>query len=703
MFPVFRIFLTRLVRVCLLLSLFSSFLAQAEVVATDWLTDAYHPPVAVRLVLTGQSDPQSGEAAGYLEVKLDKGWKTYWRSPGEGGVAPEIDWSASENVSDFQWHWPFPSRFSLLGIETIGYQGDTLFPITLKIQDWQQPVLFKARLRLSSCSTVCVITDYPVELSFIPDQLMPSSNEVAQYAQAMSRVPQKTQQLLTLGAVWDEAQQRLQITAHNPQGWQQPDLLLDGQSDKVAESSFTQPRIQVDGQNLTATFTVSSWLGKADLSGESVQVTFADQSLLVEQTVAIESGLIQSTTSGWALVLMFASALLGGLILNVMPCVLPVLGMKLTSVLTLDKPQRRSVRLQFLTSAAGILSAFWLIAIGLLALKWSGQAIGWGIQFQSASFIVLMLLITTLFGANMLGLFELRLPVSASTWMATRGSDQRYLGHYLQGMFATLLATPCSTPFLGTAVAFALGADTLTLWFIFTGLGIGMALPWLLVALFPQLALRLPKPGAWMNRIKILFGLMLLATSLWLLTLLAAHWPLWAILLYLLSTLALCVWQGWRHYGDQRIVLFVLITVLSFGAGLWLAKLSTTHGLTQLSDDLPWQPLVAEQIAQHVEQGKVVLVDVTADWCITCKVNKMNVLLQNPVHKALQQEEVVLIRGDWTLPSESVTRFLQNHGRFGVPFNIVYGPQAPQGIALPVLLTDRAVMDALRQAKGEAR
>lgn len=236
-----------------------------------------------------------------------------------------------------------------------------------------------------------------------------------------------------------------------------------------------------------------------------------------------------------------------------------------------------------------------------------------------------------------------------TTKLATYGGNGMS-GHFWQGAFATLLATPCSAPFLGTAVAVALTASLPTLWGLFLSLGLGMSAPWLLVALRPGLALRLPRPGRWMNVLCRILGLMMLGSAIWLATLLLPHF------------------------------------------GFTASK--------SAQDTVQWQPLSEQAIQSALAQHKRVFVDVTADWCITCKVNKYNVLQKEDVQAALQQPDVVALRGDWTLPSDAITDFLKTRGQVAVPFNQVYGPGLPEGEALPTLLTRDAVLQTLKKAKG---
>ncbi|USD34406.1 MULTISPECIES: protein-disulfide reductase DsbD family protein [Vibrio] len=666
-------------------------------VDTGWMSKEEHPPLKTRFVLTGQIDESAKTVEGLLEVELDDDWKTYWRSPGEGGIAPSIDWGESTNLANVKWHWPYPDQFSLLGINTLGYKEKVTIPMTLQVEDFSQPVSIDANLTMSSCTTICVLTDYPFSLTFMPSDLMINQEALYKHAQAISQVPKSSPLLSNATATWDTSANVLQVKMTKALGWQEPELIVDGHTDEAKEYSYKLTNVNVDENTVIATFEVSSWLGEIEFDDQSVFVTVKDKNFLAEQDVVVVNGAI--VKEDISLLPMIGFALFGGLILNVMPCVLPVLGMKLSSIVAVQGVERRQIRWQFLASSAGILTSFWLLAAFLLVLKLTGNAVGWGIQFQSGWFLAIMVLVTGLFGANMLGLFEIRLSSQANTWAASKG-DNSYTGHFTQGMFATLLATPCSAPFLGTAVAFALAASSLELLAIFTALALGMALPWIGVALFPGIANLLPKPGAWMNQLKLLFGIMMLMTSVWLLSLLNNHIPSFWIVLIALPSVVLILARVKKVYGDKAMAISGSAAVLLLAGGFVLASLTTEHWATPLPNDLVWQPLSDERIHQAVEQGQTVFVNVTADWCVTCKANEIGVILQDPVYPALKHPSMTLIEGDWTHPDGSVTDYLRANGRFGVPFNIVYGPEAPQGIPLPVILSSDAVMEAIATAGG---
>jgi len=698
--------LLRLFTIVLLLNSLSVRSADFIQTSTGWLISPLHAPVSVQAQMTGKVDPKTKTADLLLDINLEGDWKTYWRSPGEGGVAPTFEWQTeSQNINQVNWFWPAPKRYPVLGVDTLGYKHQIHLPLTVELQDLSQPTLLKGRLTIASCTTICVLSDYDIELSFSMADLIIDQDIAFRYAQAMGSVPpiidekqivegQNSASITQFVSYWNQNKQQLVVQVTNQFDWQQPDIFVDLKTPELDGIFFSTPQLNIDKKQLTATFDASSWAGEVDLTATKIHATIIDKNVAAELVGTSGNNVIAPPNEASNIVSMFLIALLGGLILNIMPCVLPVLGMKLSSILSAHGIKKSQIRKQFLASSLGILSSFWLLALFLLTLKLSGEALGWGIQFQNPYFIAAMVAITALFAANMLGLFEIQLPSNMQTWLATKG-DQSYLGHFLQGMFATLLATPCSAPFLGTAVAFALGASVLELLAIFSALGLGMALPWLLIALFPSIALLLPKPGRWMGSVKLVFALMILATSLWLLTLLSSFIGTTAVLFVALLLLLILFTLVAQKHGKKILLITLASTLLISAVGLLVSSLTAKHWATPLANDLHWQPLDTIQLKQHIDAGKTVFVDVTADWCVTCKANKIGVLLQDPVYSALQAENIVLMKGDWTVRSDKITEYLQSYGRYGVPFNIVYGPAVPQGIELSTILSSDAVMQAI--------
>lgn len=646
---------------------------------TGWLTSPQNDHAKVRL----QADRSTADQTRILlDVELESGWKTYWHSPGEGGIAPQILWH--EPIAALQWHWPVPRHFEVAGLSTQGYQGDVTFPLSLNYPAGQP---LKGTLRLSTCSNVCILTDYPFTLAV--DGQAPANFDFA-WAKAMSTLPQPLPAETRVELGYQHNQ--LQLRAERADGWQSPALFIDA----LEGAEFGKPALEVQGNTLIARVQVSDgWQGDApDLRGQSLGLLLTSGEQAWQGKGAIGAPLVlpgQSHSLFWLL----GAALLGGLILNLMPCVLPVLALKLGSVLQHQERAQGAVRRQFLAASAGIIASFWVLAAMSSLLRTTQGAVGWGIQFQSAGFIGFVVLVTLLFCANLLGLFEIRLPSNLNTRLATSGGNGLG-GHFLQGIFATLLATPCSAPFLGTAVAFALAAPLGQLWLIFTALGIGMSLPWLLVAALPRLALWLPKPGRWMNHLRILLGLMMLGSSLWLTSLLDNHlgsyatgWLMVAMLLALLTGII------WR-YGIRGFTLAIALAAL-IGSPLLLSGAFSAQGSASV-DKVVWLPLSERAITDALAQNKRVFIDVTADWCVTCKANKYNVLLRDEVQQALSAPDVVALRGDWSKPNDTIAAFLRKRGAAAVPFNQIYGPELPQGVTLSPLLDKDDLLTTLHKA-----
>jgi len=642
---------------------------------SGWLRNAQNSHAEVRLRSASHNDNQQL----LLDIRLQPGWKTYWRTPGEGGVAPEIRWQTPD--VNAQWFWPAPERFDVSGLTTQGYKGDITLPIALA--NVSSPRL-AGTLTLSTCSDVCILTDFPFSL----DLRQPADTRFARdFAEAMGRIPAASGLTDQLDASFVNGE--LQIRAQRQGGWQKPELFFD----YPPGSMLAAPHISVNGDILNARVAVTDEWGETapDLRGKTLSLVVADAGIAQQSAIHIGAQTLVSGAAAQTIGSVLLLALLGGLILNLMPCVLPVLAIKLSSLVQQQGQTQRQTRQQFLASSAGIIFSFLLLALLMTGLRLSGQALGWGIQFQSSGFLLVMVLVMFLFSASLFDLLHFRLPSRLNTQLATQGGDG-LLGHFGQGAFATLLATPCSAPFLGTAVAYALTAPLPQLWLLFVALGVGMSLPWLLVAALPGMARCLPRPGRWMVHLRTVLGLFMLIATFWLVTLLVPHWgSTFAAGLAGLLLLVLCGWLVKRRALQQAGVVFITLTLA--GALFLMTRISPEE------ETLHWQPLTEAAIHQALEQDKRVFVDVTADWCITCKVNKSRVLNQPDVRAALKADDVVLLRGDWTQPDPAIGEFLQRRDRVAIPFNQIYGPALPQGQILSPLLSREAVISTLSEAK----
>ncbi|MDR3462566.1 MAG: protein-disulfide reductase DsbD family protein [Beijerinckiaceae bacterium] len=644
-----------------------------------------------------------------LEVKLDGDWKTYWRSPGDAGLPPQLDWAGSANLQSATLLYPAPKRLTLLGLQTFGYKHHVIFPLDVHPTAPGQALDLKLKLDLLVCATLCVPHTFNLALN-LPAGAAPPGPEAQSIAKARAAVPTSEGLApLTVTSATDVSDQggpALEIKAHALDGFEAPDVIAE----ITPALSLGLPRITLSTDRHDADFIIplaEKLPPGALLQGRDVVVTLADGDRAVEKRVDIAKGAaVDRAASGPSLLSVLAIALLGGLILNVMPCVLPVLSLKLLATVRHSGQSRAYLRASFLAAAAGIIVSFLGIAGALIALRTAGRTIGWGLQFQEPAFIAGMAAIVTLFACNVFGLFEVPLPRFIANMASSRlGPDVNLAGHFITGVFATLLATPCTAPFLGTAVGFALTGGPLEILSIFLALGIGLALPYFVAAALPGFAARLPKPGRWMIWVKQALAVPLVATAVWLLSILAAQAGLLLAGLVAALLVAIAVLLFFRSKApiSQRGFAMPAVTAFVLGAIL-LPGLAGRAGLraAAVNDGIAWRDFDRAGIKSLVSQGKTVFVDVTADWCLTCQANARLVLAQDAIAGRLNTQAVSM-RADWTRPDSAISAYLAQYGRYGIPFNIVYGPGAPSGIVLPELLSAGDVAGALDKAEGVER
>ncbi|PKU23813.1 disulfide bond formation protein DsbD [Telmatospirillum siberiense] len=660
--------------------------------SSDW---SHNDQGAVRLISAVTAVGDSGRLQLGLEFHLKPGWKIYWRSPGDAGFPPSIDWKGSDNLADAMIAWPAPHRFSVSGLETMGYKDEVVLPIVVRLNDPAQPAALKASVDYLTCDVLCVPghADLALELPAGAAEASPQAHLISRFlAQVPSDGALQGLSLVTAQAT-EGGGLKVVVTANPPLS--NPDLFIE----RADQMLFGKPRIRLQqgGKRVVfETFPVPK-TGEGDLFDKPLTLTVVDGSRgmeVVSDVAQAEPGSRLSKIVG-----MLGVAFLGGFILNLMPCVLPVLSLKVLGLIGHAGAERRVIRAGFLASAAGIMVSFAGLAAAAVAVRSAGAAVGWGIQFQQPLFLVAMVVLITLFAANLFGFFEIPLPQWAAEAGKGRGDSHGMAGHFAAGAFATLLATPCSAPFLGTAVGFALSRGTPEIFAIFLMLGLGMSSPYLVIAAWPQIAQRLPRPGRWMIVLRRLLGGVLVATAGWLLAVLTAEAGTWtgSAVGGLMLAVLLILGFGRRLPAIARGAAVVL---LGFG-GLALANGGPSRPIQGAPSEIKglWAPFSKEALAKSVGEGKVVFVDVTADWCITCQVNKATVVYRGKVADSLRAPDVVALEADWTRPDDDIAAYLAGFGRYGIPFNAVYGPGAPDGIVLPELLTDEAVLDALEKAR----
>jgi suppressor for copper-sensitivity B len=666
----------------------------------------------VRLISATDTVGESPALLFGLHFRMAPGWKIYWRSPGDAGFPPALNWTRSVNLTSARIAWPAPRRFSILGFETAGYEDEVVLPLQVKINNAGQQATLSGEVNFLTCEKICIPYQVPLSLTLPPGPSMPSRDAhlINRFAE---RVPRNGNnhglQLAGTEIITAEDSTSLRIAIQaNVKGGPlvSPDVFIEG----LPELIFGRPTVDIPngGHRTVLKVPVDGMESSAvSLFGKLLTLTVVDGLRAAEWQVTAGGGisfepLPAATTAGLEpqlfLILMFS--LLGGLILNLMPCVLPVLSLKLLAVVGHGSRDRRDIRAGFIASSAGIVATFLALAIGLASLKASGSAIGWGIQFQQPLFLVVMVVVLTLFACNLWGYFDINLSPTVAKAAARTRPSRGLGGHFMTGAFATILATPCSAPFLGTAIGFALSRGTGEIMAVFFCLGLGLALPYLAVAAFPRLATWLPQPGRWMVVLRRILGVSLATTAVWLISVLAAQVGATAGGLVALFMAAIIVilaqtfrWPQRRHLSSAAVV--VLVSAALF-TPFWMPGDKMEY--RQPAADTVWQPFDELAIAGLVASGKVILVDITADWCLTCTVNKAVVLERGAIRERLGGDSIVAMQGDWTRPDAAIARYLAQFGRYGIPFNVVYGPRAPQGIPLPEVLTTYTVASSLDAA-----
>lgn len=666
-------------------------------------------------LITGTYEAKDGTTVLHtgLHMKFQPEWKTYWRSGGDGGFPVELTYEGSSNISDHTLFWPGPHRKVAFGsIETYGYLNEVVLPIDVVIQDASQPAHIAMKARYAVCNELCVYFDHHFTVDVAPNANDAEAQQLIDRYHA--QVPMAngenglriTQTLLT-------SPTSLTVTADSTTPFSDAvDMFIDGNVD----FRFPQPTITFNTDRTQATFTyiiepllkskalkdfpVNFVLVNGEQSVEWPNVSIPTAPDYAAPADATAASAVSPNTPAAPITLssLLVLAFIGGLILNIMPCVLPVLSLKMLSVLKYGGAAQGKIRTSFMLSALGIISSFLLLAGVVIALQQAGMAAGWGFQFQHPGFLLFLILVLTLFAANQFGWFEVMLNQHVNQRVNKKLDDHHHstpLSHFLTGAFATLLATPCSAPFLGTAVGFALSQSALHILIVFGTMGIGLATPYILITAFPQMVSLLPKPGSWMLTVKKILAGFLLVTALWLLTVLHEQTGLRiSIAIGMLMLLMLMVIK--LRTAVKPLVAAIILAAI---AAINFIPVTTPESSEPQASSLPWQPFEEARIASLVGEGNVVLVDVTAEWCITCKFNKANVLTRGTVKERLLQPHTVLMKADYTSPSDTIRDYLKKHGRYGIPFNIIYGPHAPDGIRLPELLSDDAVVGAIKQAE----
>jgi suppressor for copper-sensitivity B len=683
-----------------------TFAFPAYAAASSWVGDTNS---AARLITAVQATGSAGQIDAALQIRLAPGWHAYWRSPGDAGIPPSIDWSGSRNLHSAQLYWPSPRRFLLDGLITQGYENGVALPIAVALDESGQPLGLHALVHYAACKDICI--PYTALLTLqLPTGFAVPGPEAPLISQAWTTIPGNLSDagislpsVIASKAPGNAAGSILSVVLDTGKTvLSNPDLFVEG----IPATTPAAPQIRLDPEDHRAVLSILlTRQNPAAMTGKPLQFTYESGAQAANFTATPTLGPLPREDIGSSDLAILLIALLGGLILNVMPCVLPVLSLKLFGLSNSHGGEKTQFRLNLLATSAGVISSFAVIAFVLILLKAAGAAIGWGIQFQQPWFLGFMAVLTTLFAASLWEWLPIAMPGFAGQAANTGKSHHPRTAAFITGALATVLATSCTAPFVGTAVGFALARDPLTIFGIFLALGLGMAFPYLAVATVPELLRFMPKPGAWMIKVRIILGFTLFGTSIWLISIIAAVVSPHAAFIVggVLSGILLLLFIRHRRRVSRPIFRRV-IAALTIGLAVTatimpsLMQQVVKPGQADTTSSTIWQPFDQARIAGLVRQHKLVFVDVTAAWCLICKVNALTVLDREPVATQLRASNLVAMRADWTRPSAIITAYLESFHRYGVPLDVIYGPGAPSGIVLPSLLTSGLVMQEFQRA-----
>jgi len=626
-----------------------------------------------------------------LEYQMQPGWKTYWKSPGDGGFAQNISWENSSNISDVKILWPTPIKFEILGLTSLGYQDNVTFPLEIEIENEFQDINLDLHVNYLICKEICIPGDARIFLD-IPAGEKKINDNYFDVEQALSKLPEK-----------DFSRTYLKnINANVLEGENLSTIRLQIESEKIffnpeifLHTPFGLPVAQhtisysANNKLITAEFDFNKKLISEDSFPLEVVLKDVNHNFEHLLSAQITKDISNSTMNTFIFYILIS--LLAGLILNVMPCVFPILSIKLMSVFTVDQG---TARVSFLTVALGIVSSFFLLGICFLVLQYFNFSIAWGMQFQKPYFLIFITLIIFLFMMNMFGQFQINLPQNFSNIAFAGLGNKSFFKDFFNGFFATLMATPCSAPFVGTAITAAFTQNYITGMSIFLFMGIGMASPYLLIALFPKLVNFLPKPGIWMIYVKYFLGLLLLATVVWLSNILLNFFNIYFLVISLFVLLVITYRRKFPLFKNTITIASIIFIFFSTSLQIFQQHSSS-------AEEKDWVSFFTVDIDQLVAQDKIIFLDITADWCATCQFNKINVLNSDNIIKQFKENNITLIRADWTKPNERVNLFLEKYDRFGIPFNAFFSKKFPDGILLSELLSEKEIVNAINKIKYE--
>jgi thiol:disulfide interchange protein DsbD len=639
---------------------------------------------------------------GGLDFHIIPGWHIYWINAGDSGEPPAVQWTLPKGVIAGALQYPPPVRLPLGPLMDFGYQNHVVLPVAFKVAPGFHPgakqVPLIANVSWLVCQNVCLPGQATLRLTRTALTAPPANPSVDTAAQqSITAFQAKMPRPLPPGAI-----ARFQPTA---KGFR----LAVRLGHKVTHAEFFPLDFTVIANAAPQTVTptrngfVLSLTKDANIAGQpktlrGVLEIPGSPAYLIHAPLGALPVQAASGFSLGALLGAMGLALLGGIILNLMPCVFPVLFIKGLSLVQSSQHDRRKMRAHGWLYTAGIILSFWIILSVLLILRAAGQQLGWGFQFQSPVMLALMAMLFFFVGLSLAGQFEIGL--SLTSVGGSLAQKQGYAGSFFTGVLAMVVATPCTAPFMGPAIGYALAHSALTSFFVFSAVGFGLALPYLILVYFPGWARLLPRPGAWMEILKQAFSIPIFGAAIWLTWLYTENAGSTALLALLAAFLLLAV-AGWFlgrwPAKTAATIVAVLVTTAAIALPVYAATaLTAPSSSSAASSQTNWQPYSQALLQKYLSEGKPVFVDFTADWCLSCQVNQRVVLDRPDVQQRLANSGVELLKADWTRHDPAITQALANLGRSGIPTYALYsGNPGQKPRLLPSVITPGIVFKAL--------
>ena len=655
-----------------------------------------------------------------LKLRMADHWHTYWKNPGDSGLPTRIQWVLPEGWTAGEIQWPFPRPLPVGPLMNYGYEDEVVLLTEITPAAGAKPGnhLLKARAEWLVCRDICIPEKGELDLMLAVQSAPAGPNPRAEVAieRARNMLPVEAagwKYEAALGAG------KLVVNLVAPQGTTPPaKVAFFPEMEQLIEPAAPH-KLTREGNRLRIEMKLADPAPKGVTRVTGVAVSDGGWPGMNRKAIAVSApvsaiaagaGPVGATPTpgshdalGGSTLAALAFAIVGGLLLNLMPCVFPVLGIKVMGFVEHAHGEVRALRLQALVFAAGVLLSFLALAGLMLALRAGGTQLGWGFQLQSPLVVTLLAGLFFVLALNLSGVFEWgAFAQSMTSNVSARG---RFADAFLAGVLAVVVATPCTAPFMGAALGFTLTQSAGLALAVFGALGAGMALPLLALAVFPQLLKRLPRPGAWMEVFKQALAFPLYATVAWLAWVLGAQAGNDAVLALLaglvLVAMGAWIYGRWNHSSSMWRPAVAAILGLVGLAVAWPGPV-TPAAQAQVAaaprvGELPWQPWSPERVSELTAQGRPVFVDFTAAWCVTCQVNKRIALHNAAVIAAFAEREVVALRADWTRQDPRITATLAALGRNAVPVYALYLPGADAPRLLPEVLTPSLVLEEIKR------